>query len=126
MARNKVNRNLEGSFLFILILMIYTLTIIPVNGQMIRELSFPEELNLVYTDDQSKTEEQIFVGNLRMMKATHQFNLSKKNYMKEAIKGFIDKQDSAKQTQFTLPDLDLRRRKIGEFNAPSILLPSPF
>jgi hypothetical protein len=116
MKTKTIYRLLEATFLFILILMIYIMSIFSAQGQMAKEIESPLELQLSYSDEHSFIQERmmgISYSQIREPKALYPTSISKA----------INTED-IKDTRFQLPkNINRVRRNQNKHQAPSILIP---
>lgn len=121
MKTRTINRILEGTFLFAIILMIYILSIFSAKGQMTRALTSTPAI-LSYTNEES-------FNNERMM------NIDKYLLPTSIIQGEIKskelkfnesldrRKNEVSQTKISIPKADLRNRRVKKYQAPSFVIP---
>ena len=124
MRTRTVYRILEGIFLFILILMIYVMSIFSAKGQMARELSVPFELTNSYANELSFVEERIMKRSSEIARTTADFHKTKGLQNSQYVPNYLRNDiDESVINDIRFPKTDMRRRKMDELQAPYLTIP---
>ncbi|WP_421764960.1 hypothetical protein [Ekhidna sp.] len=122
MKTRTINRILEATFLFAIILLIYVMSIFTAKGQMTRELSAPHEIILSYANEESFNTERIMSMDKYLLPASIRQGSIKSKELKFNSFAKRDKNE-VPQSKILMPKNDLRRRRIQKYQAPSFLIP---
>lgn len=97
------------------------MSIFSAKGQMMREFSAPSDFILSYSNEESFIQERVIKMNTQFFDSPWN-RASKRNESLYLPEYQIVENESIKST-FKLPKTDLRRRRMKEYQAPSLTIP---
>lgn len=99
------------------------MSIFSAKGQMARELSVPVELTLSYSNEQSFIEERVMMKNHKMIQSLIIFEENRNTLSGEFIPDYLSTASPSDSMKISFPKIDVRRRKLSPYQAPSLIIP---